>query len=211
MKTITVASQKGGAGKSTLCLHLSVLAQQSGPTLIVDLDPQGSLAFWHSRREATAPILVEATATKLPAVLEAAKGEGIAWTLIDTAPHDSASMAAAIRAADLVLIPARPSALDLHAIEATLRMVTSLGRPHSVIISQAPPRRGFAEPAAVTEARQVIEGMGGHVAPVVITARVVAAQSIIAGLSVNEIEADGPAAREFAALWRSIESGELTP
>jgi chromosome partitioning protein len=201
MQTIAVASQKGGAGKSTLCLHLSVLAQEVGPTLITDLDPQGSISFWHSRREAAAPLLVESTVSKLPVVIQAAEMEGVRFTFLDTAPHDSASMAGAMRAADFVLIPARPSALDLHAIGATLSMVRELRKPYAVVLMQTPARRGFTEPAAVSEARQVIEGQGGVVSPVYISQRVISAQSIIAGLAVNEIEPDGPAATEYRALW----------
>lgn len=210
MQTIAIASQKGGAGKSTLCLHLSVLAQEAGPTLIIDLDPQGSVSFWHSRREAIAPLLVKSTASGLATVLGAARGEGIAYTFIDTAPHDSASMAAAMRAADLVLIPARPSALDLHAIGATLAMVRELRKPYAVILTQTPARRGFGDPAAVGEARQVIEGQGGLVSPVYIGQRVISAQSIIAGLAVNEIEPDGHAAAEYGALWLWITKGAKT-
>lgn len=210
MKTIAIASQKGGAGKSTLCLHLSVLAQERGPALIIDLDPQGSVTFWHSRREADAPLLIQADAAGLATALDAAKRAGIAWTFIDTAPHDSASMAAAMRAADLVLIPARPSALDLHAIGATLAMVQALGKPYAVVLSQTPPRRGFGEPSAVIEARQVIEGQGAHVAPVAIAQRVICAQSIIAGLAVNEIEPGGAAAKEYRSLWHLIETGNIS-
>ncbi len=201
MQTITIAAQKGGAGKSTLCLHLATLAAADGPTLLLDTDPQGSLAFWHERRESEAPLLIRISANRLESVTATARDEGIKWCLVDTAPHDSASMAAAIRAADLVLIPARPSALDLHAIEATLRMVKELKRPALVVLSQTPPRRGFGEPLAVREAREVVEAMGGTVAASYIASRAVAAQSVVAGLSVGEIEPGGASASEFAAVW----------
>lgn len=201
MQTIVIASQKGGAGKSTLALHLATLAQAEGPTLLIDTDPQGSLAFWHERREAKTPLLVKIGTGRLPEVLEAARNEGVRWVLIDTPPHDSAGIAAAMRLADLVLIPARPSALDLHAVESTLRMIEAVQQPALVILSQAPSRRGFGEPTAVREARQVIEAMGGKVADNFIAARAVAAQSVVAGLSVGEMEPQGAAAKEFSAIW----------
>jgi chromosome partitioning protein len=204
MKTIAIASQKGGVGKSTLCLHLSVLAQERAPTLIVDLDPQGSATFWHSRRRAKAPILVRSTSSNLSAVLEAARGAGVVWTFIDTAPHDSRSMADAIKAADLVLIPARPSAFDLHAIDGTIDAVRTLRKPYQVVLTQSPPRRGFSESAAVLEAQRYLEEQGATASPVAITQRIISAYSVVFGLAAQEIEPDGLAAREYRALWRGI-------
>lgn len=204
MLTITIASQKGGSGKSTLALHLGTLAQLDGATLLVDSDPQGSLSFWHDRREAERPLVIPISPNRLAEVLSTAKDEGIVYTIIDTPPHDSAGMASAMRPADLVLIPARPSALDLHAIEPTIRMAATLKRRALVVLSQCPPRRGFGEPTAVREARAVVEGMGGRLAAATISARAVAAQSVIAGLSVGELEPGGASAVEFEALWAEI-------
>lgn len=202
MRTITIAAQKGGAGKTTLALHLATIAQSDRPTLLIDTDPQGSLAFWYGRRQATTPLLITKGASHLPGIQKMAETEGIGWIIVDTAPHDSASMAAAIRAADLVLIPARPSALDLHAIEATLRMVKELKKPSLVVLSQCPPRRGFGDPLAVREAREVVGAMGGNVAEAFVTSRAIAAQSVVAGLSVGELEPGGQSAMEFERIWQ---------
>lgn len=204
MNTITIAAQKGGAGKTTLALHLGALAQADGATLLIDTDPQGSLSFWSSRREASTPLVVPINAGRLGEVTSTAKSEGIKFALIDTAPHDSASMAAAMRTADLVLIPARPSALDLHAIESTLTMAGTLKKRSLVVLSQTPPKRGFGEPLAVKEAREVVEAMGGKVAKAYISSRVIAAQSVVAGLSVGELEPNGASAQEFATLWQEV-------
>ena len=60
MKVIGVLSRKGGVGKTTLAIHLAVLAQRAGlRTLLVDLDPQRSAASWWRAREAETPQLVE--------------------------------------------------------------------------------------------------------------------------------------------------------
>jgi chromosome partitioning protein len=208
MKTITIAAQKGGAGKTTLALHLGTLAQADQPTLLIDTDPQGSLSFWASRREANTPLVVPIGAARLSEVTSTAKTEGIKYILIDTAPHDSASMAAAMRTADLVLVPARPSALDLHAIESTLTMAKTLKKRALVVLSQTPAKRAFLEPQAVKEAREVVEAMGGKVAQSFISSRVIAAQSVVAGLSVGELEPNGASAQEFSALWHEVK-GEL--
>lgn len=205
MKTISIASQKGGSGKTTLCLHLLALAAATGPTLAIDLDPQRSLSFWHDRRGTGEPLLIPGEAAHLSTYLGAARQEGIAYCLIDLPPHDNAATAAAMRVSDLVLIPARPSALDLHAVAATVEMARTLGKPAYVVISQAPPRRGFGKPGAVLDAESVIEGMGGQVCPVAISQRVIASQSVIVGKTVSEIEPAGAAAAEFLDLWKWIE------
>jgi chromosome partitioning protein len=66
MRILTIASQKGGAGKTTLAAHLAVEAERAGagPVAIVDTDPQGSLAAWWNSREAPTPLFasVEITA-----------------------------------------------------------------------------------------------------------------------------------------------------
>jgi hypothetical protein len=59
MRILTIASQKGGAGKTTLTAHLAVEAERTGagPVAVVDTDPQGSLAAWWNSREAPTPSL----------------------------------------------------------------------------------------------------------------------------------------------------------
>lgn len=204
MKIVIIASQKGGAGKSTLALHLAVLAAQDAPALAIDLDPQGSFAFWQDRREAETPLLIKGQAKQMPVYIEAAKSEGIETVIVDTAPHDSGAMADAMRHADIVLIPCRPSALDLHAVAPTLTMARTLKKPAHVVLSQTPPKRHGIEAQATQEARSLLEGQGASVAPTSIVSRAIAAQSVIAGLAVDEIEPNGLAAQEFRSLWAFI-------
>ena len=59
MKTVAIISQKGGAGKTTLALHLATSAALKGRnTAIIDLDPQASAANWADRREAVLPVVL---------------------------------------------------------------------------------------------------------------------------------------------------------
>src|SRR4051812_9330361 len=116
MKVIALLSQKGGAGKTTLALHLAVAAEQDGhQTAIIDLDPQASAASWGDSRAAETPVVVSAQSSRLAQVLEAARNAGAALAIIDTAPHSESAALAAARAADLILIPCRPAILDLRA------------------------------------------------------------------------------------------------
>ncbi|WP_427026582.1 AAA family ATPase (plasmid) [Aureimonas ureilytica] len=205
MKTVAFASQKGGAGKSTLAAHLSVLADKGDkPALLIDIDPQGSLAFWHSLRASETPILVQTNHRELKAVLDEARQEGIEWAFIDGPPHDSAAIAEMIRVADLVIIPTRPSAFDLAAVASTMKMVEALKAPHLCVLNSTPPRRGFSHASVTTEARGVLSGMGGNVWPDAIVQRAVLAHAVAGGLAVGEMEPDGASDREMKALWTFV-------
>ena len=74
MRVLAMASQKGGSGKTTLSGHLAVQAQRAGagPVVLIDIDPQGSLADWWNEREAEYPAFAQTTVARLAAALEAA-------------------------------------------------------------------------------------------------------------------------------------------
>lgn len=120
MKTIVIANQKGGSGKSTLTVHLVVAAEYAGdcPAIITDTDPQGSAGDWCNQRKRAgidtpryAPIALGELDDKLKA-LEAAGAE---YLFIDTAPSVGAVNAELLAIADLILIPLNPTLVDLRA------------------------------------------------------------------------------------------------
>src|SRR5262245_33178624 len=136
MKTIAVISQKGGAGKSTLALHLAVSADNDGKVaVVIDLDPQASAASWKDLRKARSPDIVSAQAARLPQVLDTARLHGAKFAVIDTAPHSETAALAAARAADLVLIPCRPAILDLRAISASVELVKLARKPACIVLN----------------------------------------------------------------------------
>lgn len=106
MNIITMASRKGGAGKSTLTAHLAAFSQQAGHRcVVIDADPQGSLSLWHSLRADGKPPLRSA-ARGVDRALATAMVEGYEWAFIDTAASMWVVALEAIRAATFVLIPA---------------------------------------------------------------------------------------------------------
>ena len=122
MWTVSIVSQKGGAGKTTLAVHLATAAQQAGLTVaVIDLDPQATARRWGEKR-GRAPEVVSDHAIRLPALLQAARTNGADLVFVDTAPNADQAALGAARAADLILIPCRPSAFDLEAVEATLTL-----------------------------------------------------------------------------------------
>ncbi|GJE59221.1 Chromosome-partitioning ATPase Soj [Methylobacterium trifolii] len=207
MQVISIAARKGGVGKTTLSMHLSVLASAPGkPALLLDTDPQRSLAWWHRLRAVDEPNLIEAEARELPDLIEAARREGIGRVIIDTPPHAEDSILSAMRVADLVLVPTRPGPLDLAAVSSTLDLAQRVGKAPLAVINHAPPRTGAAEPSIVSEARAALANMGATVAKTVLANRVSMSHAILTGSTVNEHEPGGKAAGEVEALWREIEA-----
>jgi len=116
MNVITLASRKGGAGKSTLTAQLAAQAHAAGKRVtVIDADPQGSLSLWHSLRKDGLPKLVTPE-RGLDRALAFAMIENADYVFIDTAPTMWVVVQEAVRAATLVLIPARPVFLHLGAV-----------------------------------------------------------------------------------------------
>ena len=199
MKTIVIASQKGGVGKTTLAGHLSVQAERTGagPVVVIDTDPQGSLTWWWNARQAETPALVQATGD-LPRQLADLKQSGVRLVVIDTPPAASDWTLGAIQVADLVLIPTRPSPHDLHAVGATVEMVEAAGRKMVFVINGAPARAKITGEAAIALSQH------GKVAPVTIFQRVDFASSMIDGRTVQELDPKSRSAGEIAQLWEYL-------
>jgi chromosome partitioning protein len=200
MKTIAILSQKGGAGKTTLAIHLAVAAAQEGfNTLIVDLDPQASAAKWGDRREAELPLVLSSHASRLDTVLkQAGKNDGH-LTLLDTAPNSDSITLQAARVADFVLIPCRPAILDLEAIASTLDLVRITRTPAVVVLN--------AVASVGTEAKEAAEAiaeLGAEVCPVRLVSRVAFSRSLIGGQAAQEMEPEGKAAQEVLSLYKFI-------
>ena len=197
MKVIAFLSQKGGSGKTTLAVHVAVAAGEAGELVaVVDTDPQRSASMWASTREAEAPVVATASAGDITRVLKAASGDGITLSILDTAPHAAPDAAKLARASDLVVIPCRPTAFDLAAVEASVRIVQAAKVPAVIVLSACPPRA-----PEIAETREALAAYGLPIASVEITERRAFSRAIASGRAVTEFEADGKAAAEIRALW----------
>lgn len=206
MKTLAVLSRKGGAGKTTVALHLAVAAQAGGRRVaLVDMDPQRSAADWWRSRAAETPELVEVNPGELATVTKAAKADGVDLLVVDTRPSAEADALEAAKLADLALLVVKPSILDLRAVAGTVETVKRARTPGVILINQAPPARGGLESPLVVEARAALEGYGLPVVPVVLHARAAYHAALIDGRAVNELEPSGKATGEVSALWRHLE------
>lgn len=203
MRVIAFTSRKGGSGKSTLCAHLSVYADTpDAPALLIDCDPQGSLALWHELRHAATPILVKCEARELHDTIRAARRDGIGWVMIDTPPHNTADIAAAMRVADLAVIPFRPAVFDIAAVAATLDLARAIDKPVLPVINSAPPRRGASAAHVVSEAREALRAMQASPWAGQITTRAAFAHALASGQAVGEFEPGSQAATEIGDLWQ---------
>ena len=196
MLVIALISQKGGSGKTTLATNLAVAADLAGQaTLLVDLDPQASATSWADSRKADTPVVVSAQAARLDEVLASARDHDAALCIIDTAPHAESPALAAAKAADLILIPCRPSAYDIRAVAASRDIATLARTPAAAVLSGIPPRGTLA-----ADAHDVLTSHGLSPAPIRIGHRTAFVHSVIAGLGVQEYEPHGKASREIAKL-----------
>lgn len=198
MHVVSVISQKGGAGKTTLAVNLAVAAQRVGKEVaVIDLDPQASAASWGDARDGEPPSVVSAQHARLPQVLEAAERAGAELVFIDTAPHSESVALAAARAAKLVLIPCRPAIFDLRSIQNTLSLAQLASKRGLVVLNAVPPQGSLG-----TEAERALKGLRVEVAPAQITQRVAFMHSLTNAQGVGEYEPDGKASREINRLLR---------
>lgn len=205
MKTISIISQKGGAGKTTLAIHLAGAAAGAGlSTLILDADPQATASQWNHWRGGAEPEVVDcASPTLLPRKVQQAADLGADLVIIDTPPHADIMAREACKAADLILIPCRPQAFDLSAVEMTAELVKATGKPAFVLFMGGPQRAPttYRDARELIEGGEGIEGMGVPVAPVMLTLRAIYHHSTAQGRTAMEVEPEGKAAEEMAALW----------
>lgn len=199
MQTVAVVSQKGGAGKTTLAIHLGVAASAAGlVSLIVDTDPQATASKWGTWRGGGDPEVIDCAAhALLPRKLQQAAELGAQFAVIDTPPHADIMAREACRAADLLLVPCRPRAFDLDAIQTTAELVKASGKPAFVIFTAGPPRASVL----YADAGQLVRQFGLQVAPVTLPERAAFHHSTERGKTAAEVEPGGRAAEEVAALW----------
>jgi len=212
MHTIVLATQKGGTGKSTLAIGLAVAAMQAGHLVrVIDTDRQRTVANWR-RRRAHAGVLAEPLVEPITMAgdverrLHVFDRSGITLTVIDTAAGISPLTTTAIRAADLCLIPARPSPVDIEATAPTLSMIRAFDRPFAFILNQTPSRSQRIDDAATSLGHEATAlDLAGLVAQPYITLRNDHQDALGKGLGVTEYAPNGRSADEVCSLWQWVQ------
>jgi chromosome partitioning protein len=154
-RIIAVGNLKGGTGKSTVAVNLACHLAESQAVTLVDADPQGTAAAWLQDGEAKGmPPSLEVVSRPLS---EAARSEP--WQaemcarrrhygriVIDLPPQKGEAFQAALRIADLLIVPVTPSAVDLHATAQALAVLHRMreareGRPSCLLVPSKVDRR----------------------------------------------------------------------
>jgi chromosome partitioning protein len=204
-KVITIAQQKGGAGKTTLAAQLAVVWARQGKRLaLVDIDPQASLAAWAELRRARNG--AAGLGFEFAALAGWRAGEWVERqaretdiVIVDSPPHAELEARIALRAASLVLVPLQPSPLDLWSAATTLRLAREEGRAILAVLNRVPARSSLTETVTAELARDSVP-----LAAATLGSRVAFAQAMAQGRGVIETAPSSAAAAEITALAAEI-------
>ena len=200
MKAVAFVTQKGGSGKSTLCVSLAVAAQEAGKSVcILEMDRQATISDWAGLRGDETPEVAQIDATQIEAVLQRLQGGDYDYVFIDTPGIDSPGALSAIRAADLCIVPSRPTPADLRAVRVTLAAIYRLEKRFAFVLNQTPARSYRVRDAA--------EGLVTHgiLPDVNVVLRNDHQDAVGLGQGVTEFNPAGQAAEEIRKLWNWIE------
>jgi chromosome partitioning protein len=208
MHTIVLATQKGGSGKTTLAIGLALAAIQDRHTVrLIETGAQGTLSNWKQRRtEAEPRVEPVAGADEIEQRLQIFERNGVTLTIIDTAGGVSAVTTSAVRHADLVLIPARPSPADIEATAPTLGLARAWRKPFAFILNQTSIRGRRVGNAAATLGDAAALDVSDILAQPSIVMRNDHQDALGAGLAVTEYAPTGKSAEEIRDLWRWVEN-----
>jgi chromosome partitioning protein len=198
-KVLTVASTKGGAGKTTIVMALAgTLAAEGLRVAVVDADPNRAYASWAEAVYEGVPLAVRAEADEARlavAIDELAPSSDL--VLIDTAGFGNRAALLAIAAADAVLVPCTPSRADVEQAAKTLQLVEGAARAaRRPIPARVVPSRLKIATAVSKHAVAELEAAALLRTAATVGDRVAFAEMTFSG----RIPATGDAAQEIAAL-----------
>ena len=198
---IGVLNQKGGVGKTTRSVNIAAALAHSGArVLLIDADPQGSALDWSAAREGE-PLFSVVGLPRASVHKEIGTvGQGYDHIIIDGPPRVTDLARSAIMASDVVLIPVQPSPYDIWAADEVVKLVQEATVYKDGLKSAFVVNRKIANTAI---GRDVGEALAAYPVPVLastVTQRVIYAEAAAQGKAVFEIDAEGPATAEIAAL-----------
>jgi len=205
-KVITIAQQKGGAGKTTLAIHLSVAWSLAGKSVaLIDIDPQGSVHAWDQMRNdsfgedvPSSPDVRAITGWRTATEVDRLRRD-YDIIVIDSPPHAETEAKIAIRNADLVVIPCQPSPVDLWATKPIIDLAVMESTPTITVLNRVTARANITEQIK-TKATQ----LDSMLAKTTLGNRVAFAESLQDGFGIGEFAPSSQAAKEISALAKEV-------
>ncbi len=207
-KIITVAQQKGGAGKTTLAAHLAVAWMQAGKKVaLVDIDPQGSLTRWYQTRTAALEGKVDLIHSQITGWRTQKEVERVAkdndLVVIDSPPHAETEARIAVRVASLVVVPIQPSPMDYWATQPTLDLCKAEKSKVLLVLNRMPNRSKMTE-QLIAQIRGFLTPPAVDMADTRVGNRIAYAGALLSGRAVTEVDRSSKAAEEMTALASEI-------
>ncbi len=203
---ITVAQQKGGAGKTTLAVNLAAWFASQMRVALFDIDPQHSAARWYQLR-GQRPNLPDLTFSDVAGWRLAGELDRLRAShdliIIDSPPHVETDARLAVRAANLILVPVQPSAPDVWAADSTLALARTEKRPIRMVLNRVPP----TNTRLTDQIRKMIADQGIETLSATLGNRTGFAQAFVNGMAAHEAAPKSHAAIELAALADEIWAG----
>jgi chromosome partitioning protein len=204
-KIIAVLNQKGGAGKTTLSTNLARALQLDGDkVLLIDSDPQGSARDWNAAGNGELLPVVGLDRPTLAKDIQAIQANQD-WLIIDGAPQIAELAVAAIKCADMILIPVQPSPYDVWACEDLVDIIKTRQE-----VTNGKPKAAFIISRVIKNtqlSKEIGEALAGYGLPVFknfTSQRVIYPKSAATGLTVLDAESSGDAAAEIKAIAQEL-------
>ena len=209
-RVVSVLSQKGGTGKTTLSCALAALASRAETaTAVLDLGPQASAAKWHDLRRANGegdPPVFATPSSRTAALVEALGRDGAELIVTDTPPHSGADAVTVARLSDHILIPLQPSFPDLAAITRTIDIAEVAKAPATIVLNLA-----LVNHPSTDDARTVIADAAAAAAPVVLHRPEAHVNSFNVGRCAAEYQPAGKVANELRTLFGWLQGAGIIP